>query len=331
METLLEVKNLETQFKQRKQILHAVNGVSFTLGKGEMLGIVGESGCGKSVTMLSMIKLLPPAARIVNGEVRFGGEDLMGMDKKEIRRIRGSEVGMIFQDPISSLNPVVKIGKQMSETLIYHKKMKKADAYKKCAELLDFVGISNARERLSEYPHQLSGGMRQRVMIAMALACEPKIVIADEPTTALDVTIQAQIVELVQSIKDKLNTSFIWITHDLGLIAGLVHRIIVMYAGFIVEEAYVDELYENPRHPYTIGLLGSIPKNEEEGKKLFSIRGAPPDLKEKPSSCPFLPRCDYALEKCAKENPGLELIKDTEEKGMHRIACWVDVREGTRK
>jgi oligopeptide/dipeptide ABC transporter ATP-binding protein len=292
-----------------------------------MLGVVGESGCGKSVTMMSLIKLLPPSAQITNGTVLLDGKDISNATSKEMNYIRGIKVGMIFQDPMTSLNPFVKIGLQLSEGLMYHKKVSRNDAMEHSAKYLDLVGISNSRERLNEYPHQLSGGMRQRVMIAMALLSEPSLVIADEPTTALDVTIQAQIVELVKDLREKLGTSIIWITHDLSLLAGMVDRIIVMYAGQIVEEAILDDIYKDPRHPYTMGLLQSIPKvDASHGKRLSSIGGAPPNLSMKPTSCPFAPRCAYRIEKCGQENPILREVSG----GKHRIACWVDVAKGNR-
>ncbi len=277
MGTLLDVRNLETRFKVRKGFVYAVNGVSFSLDKGEMLGVVGESGCGKSVTMMSLIKLLPPAAQITNGSVVLDGVELTTLSRRELNAVRGSKVGMIFQDPMTSLNPFLKIGLQLAEGLVYHKGMSMDDALKRSAAYLDMVGISNSTHRLNEYPHQLSGGMRQRVMIAMALLSEPELVIADEPTTALDVTIQAQIVELVKELRTKLNTSIIWITHDLSLLAGMVDRIMVMYGGAVVEEAPLVDIYKDPRHPYTIGLLESIPRlNAKNGKRLSTIGGAPP-------------------------------------------------------
>jgi oligopeptide/dipeptide ABC transporter ATP-binding protein len=326
LETILEVEKLRTTFKIRKAKVHAVNGTSFTLGKGEMLGVVGESGCGKSVSMLSIIDLLPPAATIEEGKITFKGQDLRKMPRKELKKIRGNKIGMIFQDPMSSLNPVVKVGVQMSETLIHHRKMSKKEAYDRCAELLDSVGISNSRERLYEYPHQLSGGMRQRVMIAMALACDPEIIIADEPTTALDVTIQAQIVEVLHGIRSRLSTSIILITHDLGLIAGMVDRIIVMYAGFIIEEALVDDIYKDPRHPYTHGLLNSIPKLRGAlSRRLNSIEGAPPDLTEKPIGCPFYPRCSERIDKCKITMPSLKPVNGSTADSIHKVACWVDM------
>ena len=316
----------------RNGYLYAVNGVSFTLDKGEMLGVVGESGCGKSVSMMSLIKLLPPAAQITDGEVLLEGTDLAKASAHDINMVRGSKVGMIFQDPMTSLNPFMKIGAQLCEGIIYHKKMSRADAMKQAAKYLDLVGISNSEHRLHEYPHQLSGGMRQRVMIAMALLGEPDLVIADEPTTALDVTIQAQIVELVKELREKLNMSIIWITHDLSLLAGMVDRIMVMYGGSVVEEAPIDEIYKSPRHPYTIGLLKSIPSiKTEAGSRLPSIAGAPPNLFVEPTSCPFAPRCAYCTERCTKEIPNLEPVSGEGANPKHRIACWVDVtREGAK-
>ncbi|HPN02870.1 MAG TPA: ABC transporter ATP-binding protein [Rectinema sp.] len=327
MSELLVVRDLETQFKVRAGRLHAVNGVSFNLRQGEMLGVVGESGCGKSVTMMSLIRLLPPSASITNGTVMLEGLDLVKANKEQINAVRGSKIAMIFQDPMTSLNPFLKIGIQLSEGLMYHRKMGKKEAYERCAQYLDLVGISNSRQRLEEYPHQLSGGMRQRVMIAMALVCEPKIIIADEPTTALDVTIQAQIVELVKELRDKLDASIIWITHDLSLLAGMVDRILVMYAGCIVEEACLRDLYKDPRHPYTIGLLESIPRiKDHENRRLKSIPGQPPNLLEKPTSCPFASRCTFKTKRCEREVPSLASVPGDVEGSSHRIACWVDTR-----
>ncbi len=329
MANLLEVKNLETRFKARSGYLHAVNGVSFSMQKGEMLGVVGESGCGKSVTMMSLIKLLPPSAQVTNGSVLLDGVELTTASKKEMNAIRGSKVGMIFQDPMTSLNPFLKIGLQLSEGLVYHKGMTMADALKRSAAYLDMVGISNSAHRLNEFPHQLSGGMRQRVMIAMALLCEPSLVIADEPTTALDVTIQAQIVELVKDLRAKLNTSIIWITHDLSLLAGMVDRIMVMYAGAVIEEALLADIYKDPRHPYTVGLLNSIPRvSAAKGKRLASIGGSPPNLYVKPTSCPFAPRCKFKIDRCEKELPSLSPVPGAPADSVHRVACWVDIREG---
>ena len=328
MAKLLEVQNLETRFKVRSGYIYAVNGVSFSLDKGEMLGVVGESGCGKSVTMMSLIKLLPPAAQITNGSVKLDGVELTTLSKKALNAVRGAKVGMIFQDPMTSLNPFLKIGLQLAEGLVYHKKMTMADALKRSAAYLNMVGISNSAHRLNEYPHQLSGGMRQRVMIAMALLSEPDLVIADEPTTALDVTIQAQIVELVKDLRMKLNTSIIWITHDLSLLAGMVDRIMVMYAGAIVEEAVIGDIYKDPRHPYTIGLLNSIPRlSAANGKRLSTIGGAPPNLFVKPTSCPFAPLCTFKIDRCKIENPVLATVPGVASDSRHRVACWVDVRD----
>jgi oligopeptide/dipeptide ABC transporter ATP-binding protein len=329
MTPLLQVDNLRTRFKSRKGYVHAVNGVSFQLDRGETLGIVGESGCGKSVTMMSMLRLLPPAAEIEAGSrVIFDGQDLLQLNAKQLREIRGSRISFIFQDPMTSLNPVLSIGTQMSEPLIFHRGMEKSAALERSGELLEMVGVADGRKRLRDYPYQLSGGMRQRVMIAMSLACEPELVIADEPTTALDVTIQAQIVEMVNDLKKQLDMVMVWITHDLGLIAGLADRIIVMYAGYIVEEASVDAIYEDPRHPYTLALIKAVPSVKETGEpRLYTIGGSPPDLAMRPSFCPFVTRCPYAIGKCRQENPALAPAPGLEGSD-HRIACWVDIRGG---
>jgi oligopeptide transport system ATP-binding protein len=322
---LLEVKDLETQFQTREGIVHAVNGIAFNLQEGETLGIVGESGCGKSVSMLSMLRLIPtPPGKVVNGSATYVNQDLLKMSDEEIRHIRGAQISMIFQDPMTSFNPVLTIGRQVAEPLEIHMGLAHKQALDRSAELLSMVGIPNAKDRLNDYPHQFSGGMRQRVMIAMALACNPQVLIADEPTTALDVTIQAQIVELVKRLRDELGMAIIWITHDLGIIAGLADRVAVMYAGYIIEEAYVKELYRNPQHPYTIGLLGSLPSiTEERSERLISIDGLPPVLMEKPEHCPFAPRCKYVIEHCWKENPPLLQVAPD-----HRAACWVDPETG---
>ena len=326
MTVLLDVKHLQTRFKSRKKYIYAVNDVSFQVQQGEALGVVGESGCGKSVTMLSLLKLLPPAARIEQGQAIFNGDDLLRMNSEQLRKVRGAQIGMIFQDPMSSLNPVINIGTQLSEPLRAHLKMSKAEAWERSVQLLDMVGIPDPKARLNDYPHQLSGGMRQRVMIAMGLACKPKILIADEPTTALDVTIQAQIVDLVKDLREELHTTIIWITHDLSLIAGLVDRIMVMYAGYVVEEALVDDLYNDPRHPYTIGLFGSLPDLGGQQQRLTTIGGAPPNLEDIPTFCPFVPRCKYAIDKCKTENPPLKPVSGSN-KSPHSIACWVDIRD----
>jgi len=324
-DVLLEIKGIETQFKTPDGYVHAVNGVSFDLKEGETLGVVGESGCGKSVTMLSALRLIPsPPGKTVAGEALFAGKDLLKMTNEEIRHVRGGQIAMVFQDPMTSLNPVLTIGKQIEEPLMLHLGMTKQQAQNRAAELLAMVGIPNAKDRLKDYPHQYSGGMRQRVMIAMALSCNPQILIADEPTTALDVTIQAQIMDLVKRLRDELGMAIIWITHDLGVVAGLAKRVLVMYGGFIIEESTVTDLFANPSHPYTIGLIGSLPRvDEKEHGRLYSIEGQPPVLYQKPLACPFAPRCKWAMEKCWKENPILESVSEG-----HRVACWVDVKTG---
>ena len=326
MGALLEIKNLKTRFFTQDGVVHAVNGISLYLNEGETLGLVGESGCGKSVSMLSVLRLIPqPPGKIVGGEVWFEGKDLLKISEDEIRKIRGNKIAMIFQDPMTSLNPVLTIGQQLGEPLMLHMGMSKKEAREESIRLLKMVGIPEAEKRLDDYPHQFSGGMRQRVMIAMALACNPKILIADEPTTALDVTIQAQIIDLVKRLRAEIGMAIIWITHDLGIIAGLAQRVNVMYAGFIIETAPVKKLYGDPRHPYTLGLLRSVPRLDAPVKeKLTPIEGLPPDLIGLPPGCPFAPRCEYVIDRCLEENPKLEPI-DTD----HSVACWVDVK--TRK
>ena len=322
---LLDVKRLETEFKTPDGIIHAVNDVSFSLEEGETLGLVGESGCGKSVTMLSVLRLIAmPPGKIVAGEAFFRGQDLLKMSQEDIRHVRGAQIAMVFQDPMTSLNPVLTVGVQMEEPLRLHLGMNRNQARARSAELLAMVGIPSSKDRLRDYPHQFSGGMRQRVMIAMALSCGPQILIADEPTTALDVTIQAQIIELSKRLRDELGMAIIWITHDLGVIAGLARRVSVMYGGYLIEEAQVNELYANPQHPYTIGLLGSLPRlDSTRHQRLYSIEGLPPVLYEKPNACPFAPRCKWAMERCWKENPVLETLAPE-----HRAACWVDTQTG---
>ena len=321
---ILQVEDLITRFHTPEGVVYAVNGVTFSLGEGETLGVVGESGCGKSVTMLSVLQLIPrPPGEIVGGKAMFHNQDLLHLSNDEIRSVRGAQIGMIFQDPMTSLNPVLTISKQVSEPLMLHLGMTKKDAEERVVELLRLVGIPEAEKRLAQYPHQFSGGMRQRVMIAMALACNPQILIADEPTTALDVTIQAQIIDLVTKLRDEIGMSVIWITHDLGVVAGMAQRVLVMYAGFIIEEAQVKELYANPIHPYTLGLLNSLPRLDVgEHRRLTDIPGLPPLLLEKPVGCPFAPRCPYVFEKC-KENPLLVEVAPN-----HRAACWWNVKEG---
>jgi len=322
---ILDVQGLETTFKTPDGVVHAVNGVSFGLAEGETLGVVGESGCGKSVTMLSVLGLIAsPPGKVIAGKAFFSGQDLLKMSKEEIRHVRGAQIGMVFQDPMTSLNPVLTIGKQLEEPLMLHIGMTKNQARERAAELLSMVGIPNAKDRLNDYPHQYSGGMRQRVMIAMALSCSPQILIADEPTTALDVTIQAQIMDLVKRLRDELGMAIIWITHDLGVVAGLAQRVLVMYGGYIIEESPVKELFAHPEHPYTIGLLGSLPRvDEKERTKLFSIEGQPPVLYQKPQACPFAPRCKWVIDRCWNENPPLLEVGPE-----HRAACWVDTKTG---
>jgi oligopeptide transport system ATP-binding protein len=324
--SLLEVNGLKTQFFTQDGVVQAVRGVSFYVDEGETLGIVGESGCGKSVSVLSVMRLIPqPPGKIVDGEVVFDGRDLVQVSDDEIRRVRGNKIAMIFQDPMTSLNPVLTIGRQIGEALELHMDMNRDEARERSAELLSMVGIPEAKLRLDDYPHQFSGGMRQRAMIAMGLACNPRLLIADEPTTALDVTIQAQIVDLVKRLRDEIGMAIIWITHDLGVVAGLADRMMVMYAGVVVEEAPVREVYGDPRHPYTMGLLGSLPRLDVvRSDKLQSIEGLPPDLIAPPPGCPFQPRCAYALEECETEIPLLEPVGP-----RHRIACWVDVTKAS--
>lgn len=322
MAKLLEVKNLKTQFFTQDGVVHAVNGISYSVDKGETVAIVGESGSGKSVGVMSLIRLIPqPPGKIVDGEVWFDGQDLLKLKEDELREIRGNRIAMIFQDPMTSLNPVLTIGRQITEALELHLRMNREQSRKRAVQLLEMVGIPGAESRLDDYPHQFSGGMRQRVMIAMGLSCNPQLLIADEPTTALDVTIQAQIIDLVTRLKDELGMAIIWITHDLGVVAGMAQRVIVMYSGFIIEEASVADIYANPRHPYTLGLLRSIPRLDlGRQKRLIPIEGLPPDLLELPNQCPFAPRCSFAVEKCWQENPPLEEV------GLdHRAACWVDI------
>jgi len=325
---VLEVKNLVTRFHTPEGVVHAVNGVSFDLSEGETLGIVGESGCGKSVTMLSVLRLIPePPGRIESGEANFLGRDLLKMSREEIRYVRGAQIAMVFQDPMTSLNPVITVGKQVAEPMIEHQGMTEAQAKERTTELLTMVGIPDAADRLDDFPHQFSGGMRQRAMIAMSLSCNPQILIADEPTTALDVTIQAQIIDLVKELRDRLGMAIIWITHDLGIIAGIAERVVVMYAGYVVEHALVKDLYANPRHPYTIGLLGSLPRVDgRHGKRLANIDGRPPDLLQEAHWCPFAPRCAHVIEHCWAENPKLRAVGTD-----HTIACWVDVEKPVKE
>ncbi|HOO57603.1 MAG TPA: ABC transporter ATP-binding protein [bacterium] len=319
---VLSVKNLQTQFHTGDGVVRAVDGISFDLMPGTTLGIVGESGCGKSVTHLSFLGLIPtPPGRIAGGSALFKGRDLISMKKEELRSVRGNDIAVIFQDPMTSLNPFMRISRQMTEGLEIHKGMQRKEALARAVELLDSVGIPSAEKRVHDFPHQFSGGMRQRVMIAMALACEPAILIADEPTTALDVTIQAQILELLQRVQNDTGAAIIMITHDLGVVAGICENIVVMYAGRIVEKAATGPLFERPLHPYTYSLLRSIPRlDSSEKEKLFSIPGMPPDLIRNPEGCNFSPRCPFAIDRCFREDPALAGVEQGRE-----IACWVDI------
>ncbi len=322
MPPLLEVTELQTHFRTEDGLVKAVNGVSFYVDKGETLGIVGESGSGKSVTSLSVMRLIQtPPGKIVGGKIIFDGEDLLTYDEDEMRKIRGKNIAMIFQDPMTSLNPVLTIGRQITEALELHLKLTSREARHRAAQLLALVGIPSPEKRLDDYPHQFSGGMRQRVMIAMALSCNPDLLIADEPTTALDVTIQAQILELINKLKDELGMAVIIITHDLGVVAGMADRVNVMYAGKIIEDGPTNQIFADPRMPYTIGLLQSIPRlDEERGRRLNPIRGLPPDLINLPAICPFSPRCDYVQDACYQQVPPLRPVEPNQ-----RAACLFDV------
>ncbi len=325
MTTLLDVKDLRTRFHVPEGTVYAVNGISFHLDEGETLAVVGESGCGKSVTMMSILGLIAkPPGEIASGSAIYNDADLLQMTEQQLEHVRGKEIGMIFQDPMTSLNPVLTIGRQLTESLRTHMSMTSRQAQERAEDLLELVGIPDPARRLREYPHQFSGGMRQRVMIAMALACVPSILIADEPTTALDVTIQAQIVELAIRMREQMGMALIWITHDLGVVASIADRVMVMYAGFSVEEAGVTALYDDPRHPYTLALQAALPRHDRRrDHRLKSIAGAPPNLLVEPHGCPFAARCDFTLDRCWVENPPLTAVDDE-----HRIACWVDVRTG---
>ena len=324
-EHLLEVQDLKLYFKVKAGHVHAVNGVSFAVKPGERVGVVGESGCGKSVTALSIMRLIPqPPGEYAGGSVLFDDEDLLDMSESQMRKIRGSKIGMIFQDPMTCLNPTMTVGGQIAEGLRIHLKVSKDEGIKRAISLLDQVGIPDASRRINSYPHQFSGGMRQRVMIAIALACNPKLLIADEPTTALDVTVQAQILELINGVCNEFGTAVILITHDLGVVAGMTDRVVVMYAGKVVETAPTDELFANPRHPYTLGLLDSVPRLDEQRDSILkTIEGAPPDLVHPPTGCPFMPRCAFARAIC-RTMPPLDPLPGN---SAHRKACWVDVTD----
>ena len=316
---VLEVRDLVTRFHTESGVVHAVNGISYALDAGEALAIVGESGSGKTVSALSLMGLVPdPPGSVEGGEVLLNGHSLLGLSPKHWRRVRGREIAMVFQDPMTSLNPVLTIGHQMTDPLRRHMGLTRAEARERAVEMLSLVDIPNAADRLSAYPHQFSGGQRQRVMIAMALSCEPAVLIADEPTTALDVTIQAQIIELVQQLREELGMAIIWITHDLAVVAGLVDRVAVMYAGHIIEEAPVGQIYDRPRHPYTLGLLRSMPTlGAPTRARLPSIEGSPPDPSAPSGGCPFAPRCPYVVERCRSELPPLIATGQ-----RARSACW---------
>ncbi|HMQ68146.1 MAG TPA: ABC transporter ATP-binding protein [Ignavibacteria bacterium] len=318
MSRLLEVKNLKTYFYTDDGVAKAVDDVSFTLDKGETLGVVGESGCGKSVTALSIMRLIPePPGKIAGGEILFKGKNVLNFTEKEMQELRGNDIGMIFQEPMTSLNPVFTCGDQIEEAVILHQKLSKEDAKKKAIEMLNLVGIPAPEQRYNEYPHQLSGGMRQRIMIAMALSCNPEILIADEPTTALDVTVQAQILELVKKLQTELGMGVIIITHDLGVIAEVSTKVVVMYASKVAEYGNVDQIFYNPKHPYTVGLLNSIPKLNSHIKRLATIEGNVPPPTDYPKGCHFCTRCTFAIEKCWEEEPPLVEVEEN-----HIAACW---------
>ena len=319
MPPVLQIRGLATHFNTQDGVVKAVNGIDYNVDEGEIVGIVGESGCGKSVSALSIMRLVAdPPGKTVDGEVIFDGQDLLTLSNAQMRRIRGNRMSMIFQEPMTSLNPVLTIGRQLTETLELHLNMSRTRARERARELLEMVGIPDADRRLKDYPHHLSGGMRQRVMIAMAISCNPRLIIADEPTTALDVTIQAQILELMRSLAEDLGTALIIITHNLGVVARYASRVLVMYAGKIIETGTANEIYHNPRHPYTLSLLRSVPRlDEPTGSKLDPIEGMPPDLIDLPPGCTFAPRCRYAIDKCKTETPPLAISGK-----QHMSACW---------
>jgi oligopeptide/dipeptide ABC transporter ATP-binding protein len=320
MDALLEVKDLKTHFFTPEGVVKAVDGISYDVKEGETVALVGESGCGKSVSVLSIMRLIPkPQGRIMGGQITFDGKDLLKLDADGIRSIRGREIAMVFQEPMTSLNPVLTIGRQLMETLELHLEMEKEEAQNRAVELLRLVGIPDAKQRLSQHPHQFSGGMRQRMMIAMALSCKPKLILADEPTTALDVTIQAQILELLKNLSQRFGVAIIIITHNLGIVARYADRVNMMYAGRLIERGTCKEIYHNPRHPYTIGLLRSVPRLDQPRKaKLDPIEGQPPEMLDLPPRCSFLARCKFAVDRCADEAPPLRKVGDD-----HFSACWV--------
>ncbi len=314
---LLDVRDLSTVFHTAVGDIRAVDGVSFALEAGESLAIVGESGSGKSVTALSLLGLVPPPGEIDGGRVWFAGRELLALSPREWQRVRGRDIAMIFQDPMTSLNPVLTVGYQLGEMLRWHLKLGKAEVERRVVDALSTVGIPNAAERVTDYPHQFSGGQRQRIMIAMAILCRPSLLVADEPTTALDVTIQAQIVDLVNDLKDELGMAILWITHDLALVAGLVDAVVVMYAGSIVEHGTVGEIFDDAKHPYTLGLLRSMPRFDRRESRLQAIDGTPPDPSRPTAGCPFAPRCERAVDRCREAPPKLVPLD-----GARRVACW---------
>ncbi|WP_346915573.1 ABC transporter ATP-binding protein [Clostridium sp.] len=322
MERILDVENLQVSFHTYAGEVKAVRGVDFHLDKGETLAIVGESGCGKTVTSKAIMRLLPepmPAEIKKDSKIIFDGKNILDMNEKELRKLRGSDISMIFQDPMTSLNPTMTVGKQIAESLIIHRGMNKAEAMKEAIKMLDLVNIPNADKRAHQYPHEFSGGMRQRAMIAIALACNPKILIADEPTTALDVTIQAQIMDLIGDLQKKLGTAVILITHDLGVVADTADRIQVMYAGQVIERGTVEEIFANPQHPYTWALLQSVPRLDTKNKDtLYALNGTPPDLVKPPIGCPFAARCEYCMQICLEEMPEVTNVKND-----HQVLCWL--------
>jgi peptide/nickel transport system ATP-binding protein len=326
MATLLEVKNLKTYFYKKKTVIPAVDGVDLKINKGETLAIVGESGSGKSITSLSIMKLVPsPAGKIVEGEIILDGRNLVDLSEAEMCKVRGNDISMIFQEPMTSLNPVLTVGEQITEVLMYHQKMTKAESTKKAIEMLELVGFSRAAELINDYPHRLSGGMRQRVMIAIAMSCNPKLLIADEPTTALDVTIQAQILDLMKDLSHKFDTSILLITHDLGVVSEVADKIVVMYGGQVVEQSPVDDLFEEPLHPYTVGLMNSIPAIEGDIERLQSIEGNVPSPENMPKGCRFAPRCSKAFDRCFAEAPQLKQM-DKE----RAVRCFLYDDEGAK-
>ena len=323
-EPLLSVRDLRVEFRTEDGVVRAVDGVSFDLERGRTLGLVGESGSGKSVTNLALLRLVPdPPGRIAGGSIRLAGTDLLALTEREMRGVRGKRIAMIFQDPMTSLNPYLRVARQLTEVLELHERCSSSEARRRSIEMLERVGIPEASRRIDDYPHQFSGGMRQRVMIAMALLCKPEVLIADEPTTALDVTIQAQILDLIRDLRDEFGTAVVLITHDLGVVAGLADDVAVMYAGHIVEHAPTKALFAAPQHPYTLGLMRCIPRLDRDEERLTPIPGRPPDLVHLGAGCPFEPRCTFVMERCARERP--ELIERGGEQASHTAACWADV------